>query len=76
MGGGVEVTRTLAAADCVGSWTETAVIVTVGSAGGAAGAVKSPVAEIVPTTALPPTTPFTDQATAAFVALERLATKL
>lgn len=46
----------------VGSWTLVAVIVTLLGLGGAAGAVYCPLA-IVPTIALPPPMPFTDQLT-------------
>jgi hypothetical protein len=43
-----------------------AVIVTLGGLGGAAGAVYSPAAEMVPAAALPPAVPFTLQVTAVF----------
>ena len=48
----------------VGSATLVAVMVTVAGLGMAAGAVKSPVVEIVPTVAFPPIVPFTAQVTA------------
>lgn len=55
---------TVAASDFVLSATEIAVTVTGFDAGTVAGAVKSPVALIVPVVAIPPVTPFTCQVTA------------
>lgn len=48
------------------SAADTAVTVTVEGEGTAAGAVYTPEVEIVPTVALPPTTPFTCHVTAVF----------
>jgi hypothetical protein len=47
----------------VGSWFETAVTVTIDGDGTLVGAVYDPVAEIVPTVALPPTMPSTRHVT-------------
>ena len=55
--------------EMVGDETLIAAIVTVFGVGIAAGGVYTPVAEIVPTVLLPPTTEFTLQVTAAFVLL-------
>ena len=57
---------TVADPDLVESATETAVIVTAAGLGATAGAVYSPVVEMVPTVAFPPFTPFTCHVTAVF----------
>jgi hypothetical protein len=67
---------TVACPDCVGSATDTADTVTLAGAGIAAGAVYSPALDMVPTVALPPTTPLTCQVTAVFVVLETVAVKV
>jgi hypothetical protein len=67
---------TVACADCVGSATDTADTVTVAGAGITAGAVYSPLLDIVPTVALPPGMPLTCQVTALLVLLLTVAVKL
>jgi hypothetical protein len=56
-----------AVADWLGSARLAAVTVSVFGVGGTAGAAYNPVLPIVPSVALPPTTPFTDHVTAWFV---------
>lgn len=73
--GGRVATVTVADPDCVGSCTETAVICTVGWAGGVAGAVYRPPVEMVPTVLSPPVTPFTAQVTAVLLAFVTVAVK-
>jgi hypothetical protein len=67
------VTVTAAEADLVESACDTAVTVTVAGLGTDAGAVYKPELEIVPTVALPPTTPFTCQVTAVLLVFCTLA---
>lgn len=59
----LSVSVTLAEPEAVASAALIAVMVTPGGDGMIAGAVYSPVAEIVPSVALPPTAPFTSQVT-------------
>ena len=67
---------TVAAADFVGSSTDTAVTVTVACAGSVVGAVYTPATEIVPTVALPPAAPLTFQLTDVSAAFATVARKL
>src|SRR5579863_6402739 len=64
---------TFAVPEAVVSACETAVMVVVAGFGIVAGAVYSPLDEIVPTVELPPAVPFTCQATAEFDAFTTLA---
>jgi hypothetical protein len=68
-------TVTCAEALLVVSAAETAVTVTVAGEGTAAGAVYTPPAEIVPTVALPPSTPLTCHVTVEFKVLPTVAVK-